>query len=163
KWDSFSSVRSVTVGTLFWLARQNGWRAERVERVRTSRAPSRPDATDQDEVDDDGRPVIRIYAGFLHQTVDMAEGALMQAGLGYYQRGSMVVRPAMVPVAISDGRTVDAPRLVDVKAHHMAEAFTRAANWKRFDKREGKWLQTDCPHKIAETFLVREGQWRLPV
>src|SRR5690606_34405105 len=54
KWDSFSSVRSVTVGTLFWLARQNGWRAERVERVRTSRAPSRPDATDQDEVDDDG-------------------------------------------------------------------------------------------------------------
>ena len=163
KWDSFSSVRSVTVGTLFWLARQNGWRAERVERVRTSRAPSRPDATDQDEVDDDGRPVIRIYAGFLHQTVDMAEGALMQAGLGYYQRGSMVVRPAMVPVAISDGRTVDAPRLVDVKAHHMAEAFTRAANWKRFDKREGEWLSTDCPHRIAETFLAREGQWRLPV
>lgn len=163
KWDSFSSVRSVTVGTLFWLARQNGWRAERVERVRTSRAPSRPDATDQDEVDDDGRPVIRIYAGFLHQTVDMAEGALMQAGLGYYQRGSMVVRPAMVPVAVSDGRTVDAPRLVDVKAHHMAEAFTRAANWKRFDKREGEWLSTDCPHRIAETFLAREGQWRLPV
>lgn len=163
KWDSFSSVRSVTVGTLFWLARQNGWRAERVERVRTSRAPSRPDATDQDEVDDDGRPVIRIFAGFLHRAVDMAEGALMQAGLGYYQRGSMVVRPAMVPVAVSDGRTVDAPRLVDVKAHHMAEAFTRAANWKRFDKREGEWLSTDCPHRIAETFLAREGQWRLPV
>jgi Bifunctional DNA primase/polymerase, N-terminal len=76
-----------------------------------------------------------------------------------YQRGSMVVRPAMVPAAIADGRKIDAPRLVDVKAHHMAEAFTRAANCKRFDKREGKWLQTDCPHKIAETFLVREGQW----
>ena len=49
KWDSFSSVRSVTVGTLFWLARQNGWRAERVERVRTSRAriPDGQDADDQ--------------------------------------------------------------------------------------------------------------------
>lgn len=163
KWDSFASVRSVTVGTLFWLARQNGWRAERVERVRASRAPSRPNAANQDETDDDGRPVIRIYAGFLHETVDMAEGALMQAGLGYYQRGSMVVRPAMVPVAISDGRKIDAPRLVDVKAHHMAEAFTCAANWKRYDKREGDWLSTDCPHKIAETFLAREGQWRLPV
>lgn len=45
----------------------------------------------------------------------------------------------------------------------MAEAFTRAANWKRFDKREGEWLSTDCPHRIAETFLAREGQWRLPV
>lgn len=159
KWDSFSSVRSVTVGTLFWLARQNGWRAERLERVRTSRARI-PDGQDDDG---DGRPVIRIFAGFLHRAVDMAEGALMQAGLGYYQRGSMVVRPAMVPVAVSDGRTVDAPRLVDVKAHHMAEAFTRAANWKRFDKREGEWLSSDCPHRIAETFLAREGQWRLPV
>lgn len=162
KWDSFASVRSVTVGTLFWLARQSGWRAERVERVRTSRARI-PDGQDADDDDGDGRPVIRIFAGFLHRAVDMAEGALMQAGLGYYQRGSMVVRPAMVPVAVSDGRTVDAPRLVDVKAHHMAEAFTRAANWKRFDKREGEWLSTDCPHKIAETFLAREGQWRLPV
>lgn len=163
KWDSFAGVRSVTVGTLFWLARQNGWRAEQVERVRSSRASRRPETADQDEVDDDGRPVIRMYAGFLHQTVDMAEGALMQAGLGYYQRGSIVVRPAMVPVAVSDGRTVDAPRLVHVKAHHMAEAFTRAANWKRFDKREGEWLSTDCTHRIAETFLAREGQWRLPV
>lgn len=162
KWDSFSSVRSVTVGTLFWLARQNGWRAEQVERVRTSRARI-PDGQDADDDDGDGRPVIRIFAGFLHRAVDMAEGALMQAGLGYYQRGSMVVRPAMVPVAVSDGRTVDAPRLVDVKAHHMAEAFTRAANWKRFDKREGEWLSTDCPHRIAETYLAREGQWRLPV
>lgn len=162
KWDSFSSVRSVTVGTLFWLARQNGWRAERVERVRHSRART-PDGQDADDDDGDGRPVIRIFAGFLHRAVDMAEGALMQAGLGYYQRGSMVVRPAMVPVAVSDGRTVDAPRLVSVNAHHMAEAFTRAAKWKKFDKRSGEWVNTDCPPRIAETFLAREGQWRLPV
>ncbi|EDZ45109.1 Primase C terminal 2 family [Rhodobacterales bacterium Y4I] len=163
KWDSFANVRSVTVGTLFWLARQNGWRAEQAQRMRPARPTRNPDDADEDAPDEDTRPAIRIYAGFLHETVDMAEGALMQAGLGYYQRGSMVVRPAMVPVAIADGRKIDAPRLVDVKAHHMAEAFTRAANWKRFDKREGKWLSTDCPHRIAETFLVREGQWRLPV
>ncbi len=29
KWDSFSEVRSITVGTLFWLARSHGWRAEK--------------------------------------------------------------------------------------------------------------------------------------
>jgi hypothetical protein len=160
KWDSFAEVRSITVGTLFWLARQHGWRAEK---------PHRPKATPQQiepegyAPEDDGRPTIRIYAGFLHETIDMAEGALMQAQLGYYQRGSMVVRPAMVPVNVSGGKTIDAPRLVDVKAHHMAEAMTRAANWERFDKRAGEWQRTDCPHKIAETFLVREGQWRLPV
>jgi len=163
RWDGFASVRSVTVGTLFWLARQNGWRAEGARWVREARAARPAVDAEEEELGGDGRPVIRILAGFLHETVDMAEGALMQAGLGYYQRGSMVVRPAMVPVAIADGRKIDAPRLVDVKAHHMAEAFTRAANWKRFDKREGKWLLTDCPHKIAETFLVREGLWRLPV
>lgn len=160
KWDSFSTVRSVTVGTLFWLARQNGWQAER---LCGSRAPGPSEAADGDKADADGRPVIRIFAGFLHRAVDMAEGALMQAGLGYYQRGSMVVRPAMVPVAVSDGRTVDAPRLVSVKAHHMAEAFTRAAKWKKFDKRSEEWVTIDCPHRIAETFLAREGQWRLPV
>ena len=115
------------------------------------------------EPEDDGRPTIKVFAGFLHETIDKAEGALMQAKLGYYQRGSMVVRPAMVPVNIFGGKTIDAPRLVDVKAHHMAEALTRAAKWERFDKRAEEWLRTDCPHKIAETFLAREGQWRLPV
>lgn len=160
KWDSFSEVRSITVGTLFWLARQNGWRVEMPQRTRSAAAQTEPDGY---APQNDDRPTIKIFAGFLHETIDKAEGALMQAKLGYYQRGSMVVRPAMVPVNISGGRIVDAPRLVDVKAHHMAEAMTRAANWERFDKRSEEWLRTDCPHKIAETFLAREGQWRLPV
>ncbi|MFN3313261.1 MAG: PriCT-2 domain-containing protein, partial [Hyphomonas sp.] len=93
KWDSFANVRTVTVGTLFWLARQNGWRAEGTRWVREARAASPAVEAEEDEPGGDGRPVIRIFAGFLHDTVDMAEGALMQAGLGYYQRGSMVVRP----------------------------------------------------------------------
>lgn len=87
----------------------------------------------------------------------------MQAKLGYYQRGSIVVRPSMVPVDVSGGRVVAVPRLVDVTAHNIAEAMTRAANWERFDKRAEKWVRTDCPHRVAETFLARQGQWRLPV
>lgn len=160
KWDSFSEVRNITVGTLFWLARSHGWRAEKPHSPN-----AKPAQTDHDgrAPEDDGRPTIRIYAGFLHETVDKAEGALMQAKLGYYQRGSIVVRPAMVPVDVSGGRIVAVPRLVDVNAHHMAEALTRAARWERFDKRAEEWLRTDCPHRIAETFLAREGQWQLPV
>lgn len=161
KWDSFASVRSVTVGTLFWLARKNGWRAERVQRTRAARTTSDP--ADAEAADNGERPEIHIYAGCMPETIDMAEGALIQAQLGLYQRGSIVVRPAMVPVAISDGRQIDAPRLVHVRAHHMAEAFTRAVDWKRYDKREREWLRTDCPQRIADTFLAREGQWRLPV
>jgi hypothetical protein len=45
----------------------------------------------------------------------------------------------------------------------MAEAFTKAAHWERFDKRAGDWVNTDCPQRLAETYLAREGQWRLPV
>jgi hypothetical protein len=45
----------------------------------------------------------------------------------------------------------------------MAEAFTKSATWERFDKRADEWVRTDCPHRIAETYLAREGQWRLPV
>jgi hypothetical protein len=45
----------------------------------------------------------------------------------------------------------------------MAEAFTKAAHWERYDARSGDWLSTDCPQRLAETYLAREGQWRLPV
>lgn len=161
KWESFSSVRSVTAGTLFWLARRNGWRAEKLPQ----KAVERPSAMREnpEAEDEDARPTIKIYAGFLPETVNKAEGALMRAGLGFYQRGSMVVRPAMVPVAISGGRQIDAPRLVMVKNHHMAETFTRAAKWERYDARAEEWLPTDCPLRVAETYLAREGQWRLPV
>ena len=151
KWTSFAGVRSITVGTLFWLARQNGWRVRATQ------------ASDQDASADETRPLIRIFAGFMHETIDKAERALLRSDLGFYQRGSMVVRPAMVPVALSNGRQIDVPRLVHVKAHHMAEAFTKAARWERFDMRAMAWVNTDCPHRIAETYLVREGQWRLPV
>jgi len=160
KWDSFAAVRSVTVGTLFWLARQNGWRAEQPRRVRTTHS-SRDGC---DEVTPQGnRPLIRIRAGQMPETIDEAEDALLGAQLGFYQRGSIVVRPTMTPVAISGGRQIDAPRLVHVRAHHMAEAFTKAAHWERFDMRAGDWISTDCSQRLAETYLAREGQWRLPV
>ena len=138
----------------------NGWRAERPRHVRAQRAAF---PQDDPNTQDDDRPLIQLFAGFMPETIDKAERALLAARLGFYQRGSMVVRPAMVPVAISGGRQIDAPRLVDVKAHHMAEAFTKSATWERFDKRADEWVRTDCPHRIAETYLAREGQWRLPV
>jgi hypothetical protein len=160
KWESFADVRNVTVGTLFWLARMNGWRAEKPRRVHAQRSSLAQDHPDEQH---DDRPLIQLAAGFMPETIDKAERALLGARLGFYQRGSMVVRPAMVPVAIAGGRQIDAPRLVDVKAHHMAEALTKSATWERFDKRAEEWVRTDCPHRIAETYLAREGQWRLPV
>ncbi len=159
KWKSFATVRSVTAGTLFWLARQNGWRAGTSRGVRSG--SGRSGAHDDTALVERGRPLIRMHAGLMPETIDLAEGALLASGLAYYQRGSMIVRPSMTPVAISGGRQIDAPRLVEVKAHHMAEVFTLCAHWERLDKRTDRWVRTDCPMRLAETYLAREGNWRL--
>ena len=84
----------------------------------------------------------QVKQGLLH---DLLTRGLDVAQVGH--SGALAYTTGYLDLlGVADGRKIDAPRLVDVKAHHMAEAFTRAANWKRFDKREGKWLQTDCPH-----------------
>ncbi len=162
KWQTFASVRSVTAGTLFWLARQNGWRVKGPRNGSCERLGA-TDRTDPDPPETLGRPTIRLKAGFLPAIIDRAEAALMAADLGFYQRGSVVVRPALVPVAISGGRHIETPQLVAVKTYHMAEAFTKAAKWERYDMRADEWLPTDCPLRVAETYLARDGQWRIPV
>lgn len=110
-----------------------------------------------------GRPTIRIIAGDLPRVVSEGEMAMMNADLPLYQRGSMVVRPASSAVTITDGHKANALRLVVVNRHHISEAMTFAANWERFDARAEDWVSTDCPLRIADTYLAREGLWKLPV
>ncbi len=161
KWPSFAQGRSITVGTLFWLAGQNGWQRARAQRER------QPRRNPHEGIDRDwaptARPVIKVVAGDLPRVVDQGEGALIQADLGFYQRGSLVVRPAFMPVAVADGRKTLAHRLVHVRAHHVAEAMTRAASFERYDGRLEEWVAMDCTLRIAETYLARGGLWRLPV
>jgi hypothetical protein len=155
KWPSFAGVSSITVGTLFWLAQQTGWRKSRShQHANAGKEPGSEART---------RPTIRIVAGELPQVVNEAEDALIGANLGLYQRGGLIVRPATTPVANADGRKTLAQRLVHVRTHHIAEAMTEAAVWERFDPRAGGWRRTDCTLRIAETYLSRDGLWRLPV
>lgn len=161
KWESFASVRSVTVGTLFWLARRNGWRRSRPQ------SDAAHDGNHMAGIDrrwrPQNRPMIRVRPGELPRVVDQGEEALIAANLGLYQRGSLVVRPTMTPVSNSNGRWSMAPRLADVSAYHIAEAMTFAAGWERFDMRAEAWVPMDCSMRVAETYLARSGMWRLPV
>jgi hypothetical protein len=160
KWPSFAQGRSITVGTLFWLAAQNGWR--RTKGKETSRRNPYADIP-TNEAPSAGRPNIRVVAGQLPRVVDQAEQALIRADLSLYQRGSMIVRPALTTVMVTDGRKALAQRLVHVKSHHIAEAMTRSASWERFDGRMQEWVAMDCTIRIADTYLAREGLWKLPV
>jgi len=159
KWPSFAQARNITVGTLFWLAAKNGWRQRQRRDVDTANADSDSDQ----EPTAFGRPTIRIKAGRLPEVVDLAEQALMAAGAPLYQRGSMVVRPSRTKVLIADGKKTPAQRLVHVKSHHIAEAMTSVARWQRFDGRRGEWVASDCTQRIADTYLAREGMWKLRV
>lgn len=158
KWPGFAEGRSIGVGTLFWMAKQNGWERPKSRRKRDL-APStgnlRPTPV--------GNPTIRVTAGDLPRVVGEGEMAVISAGLPLYQRGSMVVRPAQSIVTVADGRKVSTPRLVQVTRHHIAEAMTIAATWERFDARAEDWVLTDCPLRIADTYLARDGMWNLPV
>ncbi|WP_096700144.1 PriCT-2 domain-containing protein [Magnetospirillum sp. 15-1] len=157
KWPGFAAGRSIGVGSLFWRARQNGWERPKAARPRTPRQSMKRDWAPS------GRPTIRITAGDLPRVVSEGEMAMMNADLPLYQRGSMVVRPASSAVTIADGHKVNALRLVVVNRHHISEAMTFAANWERFDARAEDWVSTDCPLRIADTYLAREGMWKLPV
>jgi hypothetical protein len=116
----------------------------------------------------DGRPLIRVTGGKLPEIVDAAEEALMAAGLGLYQRGSSIVRPVFTDIEVVAGggdrrRTIKASRLVTTKLAYVAECMTRAARWERYDGRSRAWVPIDCPPKVAETYLQRDGLWRLPI
>lgn len=161
KWESFAGVHSVTVGTLFWLAGQQGWRRSDRRRMRPARQNADHQSTHAPALG--GRPTIRVVGGELPRIVDEAEIALIAANRSFYQRGSLVVRPTMAPIANADGRWTLAPRLVHVRGHHVAEAMTAAANWQRYDARLDDWVPMDCTLRIAETYLARDGLWHLPV
>jgi putative DNA primase/helicase len=90
KWKSFANGRSVKIATLFWYAKENGWWWK--------------DGADEVDVKPGDRPTIKVVGGKLPEIVTQAEQALIKTDLGLYQRGSMIVRPALMHVEIADLR-----------------------------------------------------------
>jgi hypothetical protein len=108
------------------------------------------------------RPVVQVSGGELPNVVDRAEDILIARDPDVYEFGDQVMRTALAPIRIADSRTAIGLRLVPVKLHHMVERFTRHIDFRRFNKKENKWLSIDCPEAVAKTFLERVGLWRLP-
>jgi len=108
-------------------------------------------------------PPIRILAGELPRVVDEAEGALIAAGHELYQRGGLIVRPVLSTFKTAHSYNTLAWCLIPLNAQHLIELMTRSARFYRYNERKKKFMITDAPLKIAETFLAREGQWRTPI
>jgi hypothetical protein len=106
---------------------------------------------------------IYIRSGELPRIINEAEIALLELNAEIYQRGGMMVRPVISTLKASDDRNTRVWNLIQVTAPYLVENLTRAAQFFRWDGRAKNYVVTDAPNKIADTYLSRQGEWKLPV
>jgi hypothetical protein len=109
-------------------------------------------------------PQIKVIPGELPRVVNEAEDALVLLGREIFQRSGMVVRPVLnKSLKASADRETESWQLVPVTRAYLAETLCCAAQFLRYDKRAKKFIPMDAPEKVAETYLSRQGRWKLPL
>jgi hypothetical protein len=109
-------------------------------------------------------PQIQIRPGELPRIVNEAENALLGLGREIYQRGGLLVRPVLnKSLKASADRETESWQLVPVTRSYLVEVLCCAAQFLRYDKKAQKWMAVDAPEKVAETYLNRQGRWKLPL
>lgn len=111
-------------------------------------------------IPEEDRPVIRVVAGKLDLIATEAELALINARLPIFQRGSALVRPVLMEVAASKGRTIMAAGLSQMTLPAMVDRLCRVTSWEKYDARSKGWRAIDPPSPVAATMLSRVGEWR---
>jgi hypothetical protein len=108
-------------------------------------------------------PQIYIVPGELPRVVNEAETALLALGREIYQRGGLIVRPVLSKLKAADDRDTKCWNLIPVTRPHLAETLTRAAQFLKWDARAKGFVPTNAPDRVAETYLARQGEWKLPI
>jgi hypothetical protein len=108
-------------------------------------------------------PQIRVVAGEIPRVVAEAEDALLLLGHEIYQRGGLIVRPALTKFEASNKREAQGWQLVPVTRPYLVDVLTCAARFWKYNGRSNAWVAVDAPDKVAETYLARRGRWKLPV
>ena len=112
------------------------------------------------------RPEILILPGIMPEIVDRAESVLVAnaARLKTFQRASEIVRVITLDRESKDGglrRPIGTVQLAAVSALGLQETLERLISWTRPDDDDEK--PSDCPPRVAQTYLARVGDWNLPV
>jgi hypothetical protein len=120
---------------------------------------------------DDSRPEILVVAGEPHKAVDQAESVLLKhtERLRLYQRSGELVRIISLTREEADRaqardhivRAEGSLILHPLNAIALQDILNQLATWERYDK-WGNIVITDCPAKVANTYLSRMGFWKLP-
>jgi putative DNA primase/helicase len=169
KWASFNPNGSLTLGTVFELAKRGGYQPPRTPKRSKSadsggRPPSDGDRGAGAGPRGDSRPVIRWVLGELPKVVDQAEDSLLRSGVRIYQRGGFLVRVVKrpVPSVRNYKRPSGVLGLVTVDQYHLTETFTRAARWQKYSGKKDDWVDCNAPYQVASTYIARVGQWQVP-
>jgi hypothetical protein len=108
-------------------------------------------------------PQIYIKNGELPRVVNEAEDALLLLGREIYQRGGLVVRPVLTKLKAADDRDMQGWRLIPVTQPYLIETLTCAARFLKHDARSKAWVAVNAPDRVAQTYLARQGTWKLPI
>ncbi len=110
-----------------------------------------------------GLPAVRIIPGQLPRAIDGAEAALIaQEGHGLYRFGNSLVRVAWDDIRVSGGGSERSLRHSIVNAAGLIEGFAKVARFEKWSKTEENWVACDCPKQLAESYLARDGRWKVP-
>jgi putative DNA primase/helicase len=157
KWPSFKNGRSVSIGTLFWHARQRGWWWKE-RHISSGTGNTTRDANEAEPSED--LPTIEIKDGQLSELATRAEELLIDAGVPVYQRGGELVRPIIETVDASRGRKTKVAQLRILDPVYLRDLLARHAIWLRYDKKEGQMNMTNPPYETATTVMGRAGEWK---
>jgi putative DNA primase/helicase len=106
------------------------------------------------------RPLITIRAGDLASIATEAEAALVAAGVPFFKRGGVIVRPIADSVPAAKGKRATILRTVQVSKESITDHLARVADWQKFDERKNKMVRANPPSQVAEIILSRDGEWR---
>jgi putative DNA primase/helicase len=104
---------------------------------------------------------IQITAGDLHQAADYGLGAMMRAGVAFYQRDKSLVRVCLVKAKNADGENIAVPGVTKVTPANLRRALGQSACWKKFNSK-GKLIQIDPPKDLVEQIDSMVGEWPFP-
>ena len=111
------------------------------------------------------RRVIDVIAGELSSVVALAEDALIAAGQGIYQRGGQLVRIATLERDTAQHgvrRAAGSTLIIPVTRDYLPLVLARAADFRRFDKREKDWRRVDPPAAVSTALIASAGEWNFP-
>lgn len=108
------------------------------------------------------RPVIRLLAGELSRVLDKLDAAFVEGDLAMYRQGGRLVRLVWEKILTAGGGQGDSLRLSTIGSAHLLERASLVARFEKWDGRIGDFVFCSCPEGVAESYIARDGDWKLP-